>query len=129
MDSSAARSLGLAHESFHEQFSSDEVMSWFSLRLNRYPEASDLYGVSKEFYHIGEYRKAATALEIYASLPGAQLPGVHLLGYAHYMSGDLEKSLRTFCKCVNDGYDSDWQLIVEIQLELEAKQGGGAAKE
>ncbi len=40
-------------------------------------------------------------MELYAGLPGRQLAGLHLLGYAYYMSHDLSRALETFKLCVN----------------------------
>ncbi|GBG33738.1 Hypothetical Protein FCC1311_099612 [Hondaea fermentalgiana] len=67
---------------------------------------------------MGDYARAVRTLEVYVS---KNLRGVHLLGYAYYMNGDLAKALRMFTTCVNDGFDADWQLLVEIQIELEAQ--------
>mmetsp|Transcript_4902 Transcript_4902/g.8488 ORF Transcript_4902/g.8488 Transcript_4902/m.8488 type:complete len:100 (+) Transcript_4902:134-433(+) len=89
-------------ESLHAGMTKEEVLSWFAAKLDRKPTSADIF--SRE-------------------VPGKGLAGIHLLGYAYYMNGDLLRALETFKSCVNDGFDADWQLLVEIQLELEADRG------
>ena len=106
--------------SFQSHLSEDEVVKWFSKKLNRFPEAADVYAVAKACYQRGEYAKAVQALELYTKMPGCQTSGVHLLGYSYYMVGKRKRALEQFKLCVKEkGFDADWQLLVEIQLELE----------
>lgn len=76
--------------------------------------------VAKEMYHVGEFGKASKALQVYCGMPGKQLAGVHLLGYAQYKAGELQLALDAFRQCASDdAFGADWQLLVEIQLELD----------
>ncbi|KAH6596306.1 hypothetical protein BASA61_003538 [Batrachochytrium salamandrivorans] len=90
----------------------DEVLQWFQKRLNRSAEAFDVYQVAKEFYQLGAYSRAMLCLEQYVTLPGATIVGRHLLGYCYLNLGESERSLQ--------GYHDDWQLVVELTLEIEA---------
>ncbi|KAI9096426.1 hypothetical protein DFS34DRAFT_643065 [Phlyctochytrium arcticum] len=100
----------------------EEVFEWFQKRLNRPPEVQDIYKVAKEFYQLGAYSRALVCLQQYISLPGATSPGRHLLGYCYLNLGETEKALREFKKCVREGYHDDWQLVVELTMELETKR-------
>ncbi|KAL2911643.1 hypothetical protein HK105_208907 [Polyrhizophydium stewartii] len=89
------------YESFRPNMTREEVLVWFQRRLNRPPEAFDIYQVT---------------------LPGAALPGRHLLGYCYLNLGESERALREFKKCVKEGYHDDWQLVIELTVEIEAKR-------
>mmetsp|Transcript_22622 Transcript_22622/g.44403 ORF Transcript_22622/g.44403 Transcript_22622/m.44403 type:complete len:121 (-) Transcript_22622:1338-1700(-) len=110
-------------ESLHAGMTKEEVLSWFAAKLDRKPTSADIFSIAKDLYNTGDYARAVRALEVYREVPGKGLAGIHLLGYAYYMNGDLLRALETFKSCVNDGFDADWQLLVEIQLELEADRG------
>eukprot|EP01137_Pigoraptor_chileana_P018825 Opistho-2@78951 len=90
-------------ESFKTHFSMEEVSVWFRKKLNRAPEIYDVYSVAKEFYGLGSYERAKLCLELYASMPGALLPGHHLLGYCYLMLSQLGPALQCFKKCVREG--------------------------
>ncbi|KAJ3216923.1 rRNA-processing protein sof1 [Dinochytrium kinnereticum] len=117
----------------------EEVLDWFQRRLNRPPEAYDMYKVAKDFYQLGAYSRSLLCLQLYITMPGATLPGRHLLGYCYLNLGepgeDLlsivaggdgaltdfwspERALREFKKCVKEGYHDDWQLVVELTIEI-----------
>lgn len=49
-------------------------------------------------------------LELYVHTPGAELPGHHLLGYAYYMIGQLDKAVEELKLCVN-GRCGVWELF------------------
>ncbi|TPX67970.1 hypothetical protein CcCBS67573_g07353 [Chytriomyces confervae] len=100
----------------------DEVMDWFQRKLNRAPEAADIYKVAKEFYQLGAYSRALLCLQQYITMPNSTLPGRHLLAYCHLNLGEVEKALQQFKKCVKDGYFEDWQLVVELTIEMEDKR-------
>ena len=109
-------------DTFSAHMTPDEVNGWFSKQLGRYPKAGDVYAVAKEFYALQAYRKASLALEMYVTMEGAQIAGEHLLGYAYYRCGRLDRAIEMFRLAVEHGFDADWQLLVEIQCELEAER-------
>lgn len=45
-------------ESFTATMTRDEIFEWFQKRLNRPPEAFDIYKVAKEFYQLGAYSRS-----------------------------------------------------------------------
>eukprot|EP00842_Homolaphlyctis_polyrhiza_P006368 jgi/Hompol1/6732/HPOL_003599-RA len=110
------------YETFKPTMTREEVFMWFQRRLNRPAEAYDVYQVAKDFYQLGAYSRALICLQQYVTLPGASLPGRHLLGYCYLNLGELERALREFKKCVKEGYYDDWQLVVELTIEIEAKR-------
>ncbi|KAI8820547.1 uncharacterized protein EV422DRAFT_567974 [Fimicolochytrium jonesii] len=107
----------------------EEISEWFQRRFNRPMEAYDVYKVAKEFYQLGAYSRALVCLQIYITLPGATTPGRHLLAYCLLHLGETERSLREFKKCVKEGYHDDWQLVVELTIELELARRAAAARE
>ncbi|KAJ3349473.1 hypothetical protein HDU83_000538 [Entophlyctis luteolus] len=62
-------------------------------------------------------------------MPGSTIAGRHLLGYCFLNLNECEKALREFKKCVKDGYFEDWQLVVELTIELEEKRKAGGVGE
>jgi len=112
--------------SFHKDFSLDQVMTWIKGKLNREPESSDLYNLGRQFYELGSFQKAEKCLQLYMGMPGALLPGRHLLGYASYMCGKPKECVEALLPVLSCGaaedYESDWQIIVEAQCEAESKQ-------
>ena len=114
---------------FQSHLTEDEVVRWFSKKLNRQPEPNDVYTVAKECYQSGEYAKAVQALELYAKMPGCQLEGIHLLGYSYYMVGEAKKAVEQFQICVHgaEEYESDWQLLVELTIENEEGERSASA--
>ena len=104
---------------FQSHLTEDEVVGWFSKKLNRQPEPNDVYAVAKECYQSGEYAKAVQALELYSKMPGCQLEGIHLLGYSYYMVGEVKKAVEQFRICVHgaEEFQSDWQLLVELTID------------
>ena len=105
--------------SFPESMSQEETFQWIQSRMNRSPDAADIYELAVSMYHAGEYVKAAAVLEIYVKIPGAAIKGIHLLGYSHYMSGNLSSALTAFGGAVTEGMESDWQMLVELHIELD----------
>ncbi|KAJ3185741.1 hypothetical protein HDU85_001100 [Gaertneriomyces sp. JEL0708] len=112
---------------FHPNLSRTDLYDWFQKRLNRPPEAYDFYKQAREFYQLGSYSRSIVCLREYITLPGAATPGRHLLAYCHLNLGEKEKALREFKKCVKEGYQEDWQLVVELTIELESKRREEAA--
>ncbi|KAI8905680.1 hypothetical protein DFJ77DRAFT_484454 [Powellomyces hirtus] len=108
--------------------SSPEILAWFSTHLSRPAEASDMYSVAREFYQLGAHSRALACLKLYVSMPAAELPGRHLLAYAYLSTGETEKALREFKKCVKEGYHDDWQMVVELTIEMEQKRREEAKK-
>ncbi|KAJ3227949.1 hypothetical protein HK099_007818 [Clydaea vesicula] len=106
--------------------SKDDILEWFQRKLNRQPEAYDVYLVGKEFYQLGSYSRAMACLQYHVSMPGASIPGRHLLGYCYLNLHDNERALREFKKCVKDGFQDDWQLIVELIYEIDEKINASA---
>jgi hypothetical protein len=78
----------------------DQVLAWFTERLNRPPEAYDVYTVAKDFYQLGAYSRALVCLQFYVGLPGSLVHGRHLLGYCYLNLGHVERALREFKKCI-----------------------------
>ncbi|KAJ3202525.1 hypothetical protein HDU82_007297, partial [Entophlyctis luteolus] len=107
----------------------EEVFAWFQRKLNRPAEAFDIYKVAKEFYQLGAYSRALLCLQQYVTMPGSTIAGRHLLGYCFLNLNECEKALREFKKCVKDGYFEDWQLVVELTIELEEKRKAGGVGE
>ena len=58
---------------------------------------------------------ASTSTSSSTSLPVGPF---HLLAYSHYRLGSLARARECFLACVRLGYDADWQMIVQIELEL-----------
>eukprot|EP01135_Chromosphaera_perkinsii_P010264 Nk52_evm6s2085 gene=Nk52_evmTU6s2085 len=108
-------------EEFKTDFTIEEVLNWFKNKLKRSPELYDIYNTAKEYYSLGAFVRAKLCLELYTSINGALLPGFHLLGYCYLHLNELEPSLINFLKCIKEGYDEDWQLIVELYYELGAQ--------
>ncbi|KAI8910397.1 hypothetical protein EDD86DRAFT_190289 [Gorgonomyces haynaldii] len=100
----------------------EEILAWFQKRLNRPAEAYDVYQVAKDFYQLGAYSRALACLKQYVTLPGATVVGRHLLAYCLLHLGEIGHALREFKKCIADGYHDDWQLVVELTLEIEEKR-------
>ncbi|KAJ3158392.1 hypothetical protein HDU86_002858 [Geranomyces michiganensis] len=102
--------------------SAPEILAWFSTHLSRPAEAADLYSVAREFHQLGAHSRALACLRLYVGMPAAQVAGRHLLAYSFLATGDVEKALREFKKCVKEGYHDDWQMVVELTIEMEAKR-------
>ncbi|KAI8911250.1 hypothetical protein DFJ77DRAFT_432542 [Powellomyces hirtus] len=105
-----------------------EILAWFTTHLSRPAEAADLYSVAREFHQLGAHSRALACLKLYVSMPAAELAGRHLLAYSFLATGDTEKALREFKKCVKEGYHEDWQTVVELTIEMEAKRREEAKK-
>lgn len=99
--------------------STDAVLEWFSKRLNGPPGPKQVYQVGKELYELGLFDQASSALAYYVSMRQSEPVGAHLLGYAYYMSGRHMDAVRELLKHVNEGYETDWQLLVEAQVIAE----------
>lgn len=55
-------------------------------------------------------------------MAGSVVSGRHLLAYCYLNLNESERSLREFKQCVKDGFDEDWQMVVELTVELESKR-------
>jgi hypothetical protein len=60
------------------------------------------------------------------SLPVAPL---HLLGHAHLRLGSLRRARECFLGCVRLGYDTDWQMVVQTELDVGAAARAAAAQQ
>ena len=47
--------------------------------------------------------------------------GWHLLAHAHLRAGRAPEAARCFLRCTHEGLDEDWQMIVEITCDIDAK--------
>ncbi|KAJ3251550.1 hypothetical protein HK103_002266 [Boothiomyces macroporosus] len=110
------------YETFKTTMSKEEIYLWFQKRLNRTPEAFDVYQVAKDFYQLGSFSRALVCLQQYVLLPGATIIGRHLLGYCYLNLGETERALKEFKRCIKEGYHDDWQLVVELTIETEQKR-------
>ncbi|KAI8899895.1 hypothetical protein BC833DRAFT_584007 [Globomyces pollinis-pini] len=110
------------YESFKPTMSKEEIFAWFQRRLNRVPEAYDIYQVAKDFYQLGSFSRALVCLQQYIVLPGATTIGRHLLGYCFLNLGEPDRALKEFRRCIKDGFSDDWQLVVELTIEIEQKR-------
>eukprot|EP00736_Rhodelphis_marinus_P004662 Rmarinus@m.30211 len=104
---------------FKDNMTLEDFRKWFQQQLNRPPEPHDLYFAGKELFQLGAYTRAKICLELYVKLPRPLPPGHHLLGYVYYMLKRPKDAIPHFRQCVQDGFDSDWQLLVELQVEME----------
>ncbi|KAJ3002463.1 hypothetical protein HKX48_002322 [Thoreauomyces humboldtii] len=102
--------------------SRDDLLTWFTHRLSRPPDATDVYTVARDFYQLGAHSRALACLTLYVTLPAAATPGRHLLAHCHLAIGDGERALKEFKKCVKEGYHEDWQLVVELTIEGEERR-------
>ncbi|KXS17089.1 hypothetical protein M427DRAFT_133564 [Gonapodya prolifera JEL478] len=98
-----------------------ELIEWFTKRAGRAPEAWDVWKVAKEFFQLGAYSRALACLQHYVALPAATNQGRHLLAYCYLNLGEIEYALREFKKSARDGYNEDWQFVVELTFELEER--------
>jgi hypothetical protein len=103
--------------------SPDACRRWLNGELNRTAEAFDLYQAGKQLYQLGMYIGASKLLALYVDGNGNELPGNHLLGYAYYMIEERRPAVQQLKKVVNSGFDADWQLLVELQVELDRIDG------
>ncbi|KAL7753187.1 hypothetical protein RI367_000962 [Sorochytrium milnesiophthora] len=110
------------YESFSPTMTREEVMDWFRRRLGRNADAADMYKIAKEFYQMGAFSRALVCLQQYVSFPGAQTAGRHLLAYCYLSLGELENALGEFQLCASDTHTEDWQMVVELVIEIEEKR-------
>ncbi|ORZ33019.1 hypothetical protein BCR44DRAFT_1370451, partial [Catenaria anguillulae PL171] len=92
----------------------EEMVEWFTRRLNRPPEANDVLLVGKEFYQLGAFSRALVCLQFYVNFPNALSAGRHLLAYCYLSLGELESAFHEFKACVLENFHEDWQLVVEL---------------
>lgn len=105
-----------------EELRQADVVGWVSRQLNRQPDAIDLFEAGKRLLQDGVYAGAAKVLRAYVAAPGSEPPGRHLLGHACLMSGDFAGALEHLAAVVNDGFDSDWQALVEAAIEVDRRE-------
>lgn len=101
---------------FDEGWSSAQISVWLNKEINRIAEPIDMFMAGKRLYRDGLYCGAAKLLQNYCDSGSAESPGYHLLGYAYYMSGETPKSIPYLRKAVCQGFDADWQLLIEMVL-------------
>jgi hypothetical protein len=53
------------YESFKTTMTKEEIFHWFQKRLNRQPEAFDIYQVAKDFFGLGAYSRSLMCLQQY----------------------------------------------------------------
>ena len=83
--------------------------------------------MAKELYQIGAVPQAAVVLELYVGTGAAQPLGRHLLAHCLVQLREPRRALEQFGKCVAAaGFDEDWQMVVELGIELEEDEGEGA---
>lgn len=111
-----------------EDLREEDVLPWLERRLNRVPDSFDLYEEGKRLFQDGVYGPAARVLAVYVDSPGSEKPGRHLLGHACFMSGDLAGAQRHLAEVANEGFDDDWQALVEAALEQEAREREAATR-
>ncbi|KNE63147.1 hypothetical protein AMAG_08309 [Allomyces macrogynus ATCC 38327] len=114
-------------ESFSPIMTRDEMLDWFSRRLGRAADAADVFKVGKEFYQLGAYSRALVCLQHYVAFPGAITAGRHLLAYCYLSLGELENALIEFKACVLENFHEDWQMVVELAIEIEEARRQQAA--
>jgi hypothetical protein len=112
----------LNYETFRANMTSEEILDWFQRSLNRYPEPADIYKVAKDFFQLGAYSRAYTCLGQYMKTPGALSEGRHLLAYSLLYLGEKRKALGEFKRCVREGMNEDWQLVVELTMEVDEEE-------
>ncbi|KAI9216747.1 hypothetical protein BC828DRAFT_392873 [Blastocladiella britannica] len=106
-------------ETFSPVMTRDEIIEWFSRRLGHPPDPHDFLKVGTQFYQLGAYSRALVCLQQYVNLPAAQSMGRHLLAYCYLSLGELENALNEFKSCVRENVHEDWQLVVELAIEIE----------
>ncbi|KAI9175952.1 hypothetical protein H9P43_006316 [Blastocladiella emersonii ATCC 22665] len=106
-------------ESFSPVMTREEMVEWFTRRLGHPPELADILKVGKEFYQLGAYSRALVCLQQYVNLPNALTSGRHLLAYCYLSLGELENALHEFKTCVMENFHEDWQMVVELAIEVE----------
>ena len=52
---------------YRPNMTTDQVIEWFSTKLNRPPEAADIYKFGKSFFELGAYSRAQCCLQTYVS--------------------------------------------------------------
>jgi len=112
---------------FDEGWSQTQVLTWLNEQINRIAEPSDMFKAGKLLYRDGLYMGAAKVLQSYCDSGSAESPGYHLLGYAYYMSGESPKSIPYLRKAVCQGFDADWQLLVEMVLSKDQEEASQSA--
>ncbi|TPX52483.1 hypothetical protein SeMB42_g01378 [Synchytrium endobioticum] len=111
------------YESFKPNMTTEQAMEWFTAKLARTPEAVDIYQFGKGFFELGAYSRAQCCLQAYLTLPHPSPQARHLLGYCYLNLNEQERALREFKLCVKEGFHEDWQLVVELLVEIaEMKQ-------
>jgi hypothetical protein len=105
----------------NEKMTTDQLFSWLAVQLNRTPEPFDLYHIGSILYEQGYFGSSAKLLQLYVDGNGSELPGNHLLGHAEYMLGNIDEAVTQLKKCVNSGFDSDWQLLIELQVLVDRR--------
>lgn len=103
------------------------MVSWLTQKLNKYPSSTDVYNISIDYYNSGNYKISIALLEYYLSLPDCDVVGHHLLAYAYYMSMttssiDLLTSSISHLKSSVNAFDNDWQLLIELSIELNEQE-------
>ncbi|KAJ1507051.1 hypothetical protein HMI54_004504 [Coelomomyces lativittatus] len=108
------------YESFSPIMSREEANDWFTKRLGRIPEAADIFKIGKSFYSLGAYSRALVCFQHYITFSNALTAGHHALGYCYLQLGEIESAFHEFKYCATSDIQEDWQLVVEIAIEIES---------
>jgi hypothetical protein len=121
---------GIDYSSFDESASPQWSLQWLSLQLHRAAESRDLFAAGLAFFERGQFRGAATMLQLYVdgagdggTIGGGEAPGLHLLAHAYAHCEDKRRCIAQAKRVVNCGFDADWQLLVEMQIDSDRENG------
>lgn len=113
---------------FDNSLSESQLIQWLTSKLNRPPDPIDYYSTGKLLYQSGLFTAASRLLLLYINNSKFSIdqstaigPGNHLLAYSYYMDGQYNSAITHLKYSVNGGFDSDWQLLIELQLMVESQ--------
>eukprot|EP00823_Brevimastigomonas_motovehiculus_P000388 TRINITY_DN10479_c0_g1_i1.p1 TRINITY_DN10479_c0_g1~~TRINITY_DN10479_c0_g1_i1.p1 ORF type:complete len:283 (+),score=68.78 TRINITY_DN10479_c0_g1_i1:115-963(+) len=109
-------------QNFDAKMTPEQCLVWLQQKYNRRPEPIDLFNAGKTLFRMGAFLAASKVLQLYVDSNGSEMPGRHLLGYAYYMTGQKVAAVEQLQKCVNSGFDQDWQLLVELLVDVDRSQ-------
>jgi len=104
---------------FDNSMSEDQIHNWLTRQLNRSPELADFYYVGQTMFQAGAYGGAVRLLSLNVANGRGDLPAHHLLGHSLAIINERERAVSFLKNCVNKGFDDDWQLLIELQVELD----------
>ncbi|KAG9391441.1 hypothetical protein J8273_6201 [Carpediemonas membranifera] len=85
----------------------------------RDPSNAELLKTARYFYANGQYKQSLLCCEIHQSRTNKSENSSHLLGYCAAMLSDRARAIECFKITSNKSYPTDWQLLVELMVELE----------